>query len=146
MKLIPIREHLEENAALSDRPEYQETLRMCIDFYKRVGYQPPWICYYVEEDDIIIGSAGFKGKPVNGRVEIAYGTQPEFQNQGIATRICKLLVHLALATDPQVIVTARTLMEPNYSTRVLKKNGFEFAGTVVDPEDGEVWEWVYKSA
>jgi hypothetical protein len=45
---------------------------MCIDFYKSWIY-PPWICYYVEEGELI-GSAAFKGRPINNTVEISYGT------------------------------------------------------------------------
>jgi [ribosomal protein S5]-alanine N-acetyltransferase len=41
---------------------------------------------------------------------------------------------------------ARTLMEENYSTRILRKNGFECLGIVNDPDDGDVWEWEYKAS
>jgi len=57
--------------------------------------------------------------------------------------MCRLLVELALKTDPNLRITARTLMEENASTKILKKNGFQFVGSVIDPDDGEVWEWVY---
>ncbi len=33
--------------------------------------------------------------------------------------------------------------ENNFSTRILQKNGFIFSATVNDPEDGDVWEWIY---
>ena len=36
-------------------------------------------------------------------------------------------------------------MEENASTKVLKKNSYEFVGVVIDPEDGEVWEWKFKN-
>jgi RimJ/RimL family protein N-acetyltransferase len=79
--------------------------------------------------DTLVGSAAFKGKPKEGRVEIAYGVFPHYQNQGIGTEICGQLVLLALETDPTVIVTARTLPEENYSTRILRKNNFAFGMT-----------------
>ena len=144
MKLIPIRETLEENEAFVNHPDCLETVYMSVDFYKRVGYQPPWIGYYVEKNDQLVGSAGFKGRPVDGKVEIAYGTFERFRHQGIGTHMCRLLVELSLATDPSVIITARTLPEKNYSTSILEKNGFVRLGTVIDPEDGEVWEWQYQ--
>jgi RimJ/RimL family protein N-acetyltransferase len=68
-----------------------------------------------------------------------------YQQKGIATRICKQLVELSLATDPSVRITARTLPEKNYSTRILEKNNFVLLGFVTDSEDGEVWEWEYRS-
>ena len=34
--------------------------------------------------------------------------------------------------------------EENYSTRILRKNGFKMTGQVIDPEDGEVWEWAFE--
>ena len=144
MTLLPIKETIEENEVFANNPLCNETLNMCIAFYNRVGYTLPWICYYAEENGELIGSAAFKGKPINNTVEIAYGTFENQRHQGIGTKICKQLVELSLATDPSVRITARTLPEKNYSTRVLEKNNFILLGFVKDPEDGEVWEWEYK--
>lgn len=144
MMLLPIRQTLAENEAFANNPLCNETLGMCIEFYKKVGFNPPWICYYAEEKGELIGNAAFKGKPINNSVEIAYGTMEAHRQKGVGTRICKLLVELALATDPSVRITARTLPEKNYSTRILEKNNFVLLGFVTDPEDGEVWEWEYK--
>lgn len=146
MKLIPIKEKLEENEELLKNPLYQETVYMTIDFYKRVGYVFPWIGYYAQQNGELVGSAGFKGAPVNGTIEIAYGTFEGFQNQGIGTEICRQLVKLSLKTDPTVKITARTLENDGYSAKILTKNHFTSAGTVIDPEDGEVWEWVYEGS
>jgi len=143
MQLLPILETTEENQVFTGNLLCKDTVYMSIDFYKRVGFNPPWICYYVEENGELIGCAAFKGKPINGFVEIAYGTFEQHQHKGIATRICRQLVELALQTDPAVTITARTLPETNYSNRLLRKNGFVFTGVVNDPEDGDVWEWRY---
>lgn len=145
MELIPVLEHVDENIAFTKNPLCQDSIYMSIDFYKKVGFAPPWICYYVKENDDLVGCAGFKGKPVNGTIEIAYGTFEKFRNQGVGTKICKILVGLSLKTDPTIRITARTLPENNFSTRILQKNKFQFMGNVNDPEDGEVWEWEYKS-
>lgn len=139
MELLPIHETMEENAAFSDNPLCRESLFMCIEFYKKVGFIPPWICYYVRRNDDLVASVAFKGKPVNGTVEIAYVTFEKFQRLGIGTAVCKQLVELSLMTDPSVRITARTLPENNYSTRVLEKNNFRCLGIVQDPEDGPVW-------
>ena len=144
MKLLPVKRTLEENPDFANNPLCKETLTMCIEFYKKVGFNPPWICYYAEEDGELIGSAAFKGKPINNTVEIAYGTIEAYRQQGVGTRICRQLIDLSLATDPSVRITARTLPENNYSTKILRKNNFILLGTVNDPEDGDVWEWEYK--
>ena len=144
MELIPIKETLDENKDFVNNPLCQESIYMTIEFYKKVGYAPPWICYYVKKNNELVGSAGIKGKPINGTIEIAYGTMEKHRSGGIGTAICKLLVDLALKTDPAVNVTARTLPEENFSTRILRKNNFNLIGTVNDPEDGEVWEWLFK--
>jgi ribosomal-protein-alanine N-acetyltransferase len=143
MQLIPIKEHLEENPDFTAHPDCQESIHTCVDFYKKVGYNPPWICYYVQIDGKLVAAAAFKGQPVNSKVEIAYGTFPQYQKQGIGTQIAKTLVQLSLQTDPSVRITAQTLKEENYSVRILRKNNFQLIGTVIDEDEGEVWEWEY---
>jgi ribosomal-protein-alanine N-acetyltransferase len=146
MELLAIKERLHENHAFVENPDCQDSLYICIDFYKRVGFNPPWICYYVQLEGSLVAAAAFKGKPVNGKVEIAYGTFPAYQQKGVGTRVALELVQLSLKTDPSVRITARTLMEENFSVRILRKNNFKFLGTIMDDEDGEVWEWEYESA
>jgi RimJ/RimL family protein N-acetyltransferase len=144
IEFIPILPSIEENSAFANNPDCADTLQMCIDYYKVIGYNPPWICYYAHLDGALVGSAAFKGKPVDNKIEIAYGTLPRFRNKGIGAAICKHLVLLARSTDPNVIITARTLPQENYSTKILRKNNFKFLGEVLDKEDGKVWEWLYR--
>jgi len=144
MELITIKERLEENEDLIRIPFLRESVEMTVEFYKKVGFVPPWIGYCAVLNDKLVGLAGFKGPPINSSIEIAYGTNEQFRNQGIGEAICKALVSLVLKTDPSLRISARTLPEKNYSTRILLKNNFEFVGTVLDLDDGEVWEWVYK--
>jgi len=143
IELLPIQELLEDNTEFINHPDCQESLEMTIGFYKIVGFNPPWICYYAKMNNQLVGAAGYKGRPVNNRIEIAYGTFPGFMNKGIGTAICQQLVHLAQLTDPSVIITARTLPEHNYSTKILQKNNFSLTGTVWDKDDGDVWEWEF---
>ncbi|RRB06622.1 GNAT family N-acetyltransferase [Larkinella rosea] len=144
MELLPIKETLAENAGFQDHQDCKPSLAMTVDFFNRIGYQPPWIGYYARKNGELVGSAAFKGAPQNGRVEIAYGTFPPFQRQGIATEMCRELVLLARQTDPAVTITARTFEPDNESSRVLQRNGFVGLGTVWDEEDGTVWEWEYR--
>lgn len=115
-----------------------------LEHYKRTDYTPPWIGYMVRRDDEFVAGVGFVGKPVNNTVEIAYGTFPAYQQQGIAAAGCRMLVQLALQTDPAVRVIAHTLPEENYSTKILKKNGFQWIGMAHDDDEGPVWEWEYR--
>jgi RimJ/RimL family protein N-acetyltransferase len=144
MELRPIKQTIEENDEFVQHPDCHESTFMVIEFYKKVGFKSPWIGYFAQEQGRLVGSAGFKGAPKDGKVEIAYGTFPQFQQQGIGTEICRQLVLLALATDPSVRILARTLPEENYSVKILRKNGFALLGTVWDEEDGDVWEWEFR--
>ncbi|MBS1524604.1 MAG: GNAT family N-acetyltransferase [Bacteroidetes bacterium] len=146
MKLLPIKEHLHENMEFTTNPACQDSLGMCVDFYKRTGFNPPWICYYVQVDGRLVAAAAFKGKPVGNKVEIAYGTFAPYQNQGIGTKIAGTLVQLARQTDPSLRITAQTVKEENYSTKILRKNNFVIVGTAMDEDNGEVWEWEYQAS
>lgn len=145
MKLLPIKEHLDENKEFAANPDCQDSLYTCIEFYKRAGFTPPWICYYVQLGGALVAAAAFKGKPLNNQVEIAYGTFPQYQKQGIGSRLVDILVQLSLKTDPAIRVTARTLLKENFSVRILRKNNFKLLGAILDDQDGQVWEWEYYS-
>jgi ribosomal-protein-alanine N-acetyltransferase len=132
MELLPIKETPGENEELINHPLCQEAVNMTIGFYKKVGFIQPWIGYIAQQDGEFVGAAGFKGRPINGAIEIAYGTFDKYQKKGIGTEICRQLVELSLRTDPSIKITARTLPEKNYSTRILEKNSFIFNGTVND--------------
>jgi ribosomal-protein-alanine N-acetyltransferase len=145
MNLLPIQERLEDNPEFISNPACQETLHQTIAYFQSIGYSFPWIGYYACVNNHLVGTGAFKGRPLIGKVEIAYSTFPEFQHQGLGTHICQQLVQLGLQTDPSIIITARTLKEENYSTKILIKNNFVLKGTVMDTDDGEVWEWEYKN-
>ena len=94
------------------------------------------------ESRSVIGSAGFKGPPDDdGMVEIAYGIVADFEGRGYATEAAGLLVRFASENSAVQLIRAHTLPTNNASTRVLTKNGFEYVGEVVDPDDGLVWRW-----
>ena len=88
-----------------------------------------------------VGSAGFKGPPADGMVEIAYGVDPEYQGRGYAKEAAAALVDFAFSNGDVRVVRAHTLPEKNASTSVLTACGFEFLGQVMDPDDGLVWRW-----
>jgi RimJ/RimL family protein N-acetyltransferase len=92
-------------------------------------------------DRAVIGIAGFKGPPADGVVEIAYGLVPSYQGQGFATEAAQALVAFAFDSSQVRVIRAHTLPEPNASTRVLARCGFQRVGEVLDPEDGLVWRF-----
>lgn len=111
------------------------------EFYQEIGFHLPWVGYFVIKDNQVVGTGGFTGPPQEGCVEIAYWTFKEFEGQGVASFTCQALVALATQTDPTLIITAKTKPENNASTKILQKNGFEFAGIVQDHEIGDAWLW-----
>ncbi|WP_179884964.1 GNAT family N-acetyltransferase [Bacillus sp. AFS015802] len=115
------------------------------EYYEKVGFQPPWISYLAVSESDFVGVCSFKGSPKQGRVEIGYFTFPENEGKGYGQFMCRSLVDIVQEFDPEVVITARTLPEYNASTSILKKNGFELQGVVVDEDDGDVWEWVYRN-
>ena len=142
VELIAITEKGElAQPALSLPAIVPEVVDAMTSLYRTVGYEPPWIGYLAFEDDICVGTCGFKSPPENNRVEIAYFTFPEHESRGIATAMATELVRIALEKLPAVIVAAQTLPEENASTSILKKLQFRLTGTLEHPEDGQVWEW-----
>jgi ribosomal-protein-alanine N-acetyltransferase len=147
LKLIPIDIDEIKNARFRDIPECLPILAVYPAFYKKVGYTKPWIGYFFSNsNNEMIGAGGYKGKPKEGTIEIAYTTFKEFEGKGFGTEICRQLVMLSKQTDSSLRITARTLTNNNASTKILNKNGFVFIGTVHDEEDGDVWEWEYKKS
>ncbi|WP_306641640.1 GNAT family N-acetyltransferase [Sanyastnella coralliicola] len=110
-----------------------------VDYYQRIGYNQPWVGYLAVQNGEAVGSCGFKGMR-NGITEIAYVTFDPYRGNGVGTEMCRLLCEIA-SEHPEIEVTARTLKEPSYSTRILEKNGFRHVRDVVDEDGVEVWEY-----
>ena len=139
MELIPIREK-----SLAPTELCAEVHEQTLEFYKAIGYNEPWISYYLKDADELVGICSFKGKPEDSnRVEIAYLTFEQHQGKGYGSKMCALLLEIANAHS-NVSVFAQTLPEVNASTSILTKNGFQHTGNAVDSEAGEVWEWIRK--
>ena len=101
----------------------------------------PWGCYLARKRENYIGACGFKSAPdAQGAVEIAYTTFPFYGGRGWARAMTAALTSRAFEAGAPLVV-AHTLPEENASSRCLRRNGFAFAGEVVDPEDGPVWRW-----
>ncbi|HEX8233611.1 MAG TPA: GNAT family N-acetyltransferase [Caulobacteraceae bacterium] len=101
----------------------------------------PWGSYLAWDGEAPVGSCAYKSAPdARGAVEIAYYTFPAFEGRGYAKGMIAALRELA-ARSGAALVFAHTLPERNASGAALEREGFAFAGEVIDPEDGPVWRW-----
>ena len=119
----------------------RDILAQTLDLLTRDPRPDPWGSYLASAGGDTIGICAFKSAPdPEGTVEIAYMTFPAFEGRGHATAMVAALVEIAEQVGAPLVV-AHTLCEENASNRALKRNGFAFAGEVIDPEDGLVWRW-----
>ncbi len=92
-------------------------------------------------DNILVGMCGFVAAPDdNGVVEIAYGIAPGLHGRGYGTEAASALIQFATNDSRVRVLRAHTLAEPNASTRILEKCGFQRVGDAMD-EGRVVWRW-----
>lgn len=107
----------------------------------RHGVPAEWGPQLIFDDDgALVGTAGWKGKPVDGVVELGYAVAPTRRNRGIATAALTELLRRAHAARVRLVV-AHTRAEESASTAVLRHCGFTNTAELTDPEDGPVWRW-----
>ena len=77
----------------------------------------------------VVGSFLFKGRPdAQGRIEIGYGTEGDFQGRGYMTEALATALQWA-DSQPEIIeMHAETEVDNLASIQVLKKNNFEQCG------------------
>jgi ribosomal-protein-alanine N-acetyltransferase len=142
MKLKAIPLHVDKSSEMYSSENCQVLLNIYDDYYQTIGYNFPWVGYFVIKDNLIVGSCGFKGSPKDDTVEISYWTFEPYENQGIASFSCQELVSISQQFDSGIKITATTAPENNASTKILQKNGFRYIGIVQDHEIGDAWLWV----
>jgi ribosomal-protein-alanine N-acetyltransferase len=86
-----------------------------------------WYCLR-REPRALLGSAGFKGIPCNGMVEIGYSMLEEHQRNGYCTEAVRALIGWAFRHPDVNMVIAHTLPDLLPSIRVMEKCGLGFAG------------------
>jgi ribosomal-protein-alanine N-acetyltransferase len=96
---------------------------------------PRWGLYWVvlREPRTLIGTAGYKGGPMNGVVELGYGIVAEHQRRGYATEATRALVDHAFSKGEVTAVIAETLPDLVQSIGVLEKCRFRFIGDGSEP-------------
>jgi ribosomal-protein-alanine N-acetyltransferase len=149
LRLVPCT--VEEIRAEIEQMDARARAQLSQDWLARVRVATtvdPWVLGFFLVHNVtgaVIGRCGFKGPPdTDGMVEVAYGIEPEHQNNGYATEAAAALVQYAFASPDVRVVRAHTLEQANASARVLAKCEFRSVGQVVDPEDGLVWRWEIK--
>ena len=142
MILQPINLNEDKSQEIYASPECQELLKAYDDYYSKMGFHPPWIAYLAIRANQVVGCGGFIGKPIEGKVEIAYATFKQFEGQGVASFVCGQLISISQKTDPTIIITAKTAPENNASTKILGRHGFVYSGIVQDEEIGDAWLWI----
>lgn len=141
MKLRPLELNENKQLKIFNSPECQQLLKIYDEYYPKIGFNFPWVAYLIIKENKVVGSCSFTGKPINGKVEIAYWTFKEFEGKGTASFACKELVSIAKKENSNIILTAKTMPENNASTKILENNGFTFSKIVQDKEIGDAWFW-----
>ncbi|MDZ4764030.1 MAG: GNAT family N-acetyltransferase [Chloroflexota bacterium] len=91
-----------------------------------------WLIQHAE-DRIVIGSAGFKGKPdETGMIEIGYGISQSYRRQGYTFEAARALVDWAFARPDVRRLTAEALYHNVASLRILEKLGMTRTGRMGD--------------
>jgi [ribosomal protein S5]-alanine N-acetyltransferase len=120
-------------------------LKYCLEKLRSENEQGWWTYFPIhKKDNTLVGSGGYKGKPVEGMVEIGYEIALAYRNKGLATEFAKALIDHAFSFPDIHTVTAHTLAEVNPSTKVLSKCGFIKVDEINDPDDGLIWKWELK--
>jgi RimJ/RimL family protein N-acetyltransferase len=128
-------------AFLGEESAAREVLTQTVDLLTRDPRPDPWGSYLAHDGATPVGICAFKAAPeAEGTVEIAYMTFPAFERRGYAAAMAGALFETAVRGGAATVI-AHTLPVAKASTRVLKRNGFTFAGETIDPEDGLVWRW-----
>lgn len=91
----------------------------------------------------VLGGCTFKGMPIGGEVEIAYGVAKQAQGRGVATEAVAQLLQLAAQDGTVQRVIAEILPSNIPSCRLVMRLGFTKGPTFVDTDGETVVRWTY---
>jgi ribosomal-protein-alanine N-acetyltransferase len=133
---------------LSSRAAFERTSRMTVmsDWWESTGrhllsYYVEWRCqpdeigyglWLIRErhDQVIIGSAGFKGIPnPDGLIEIGYGISAAYRRRGYTFEAAQALIDWAFEQPAVSGVVAECLRDNAGSRRILEKLGMQHTGS-----------------
>jgi len=94
--------HEDKTDKMFKSADCQTLLEIYDNYYLKIGFNLPWVAYLVVRQNQVVSSCSFTGKPVDGKVEIAYWTFKEFEGQGIASFACKELISICQSADQKL--------------------------------------------
>ena len=117
-----------------DPPAFQFTLERLAEDPGQGGW---WLHFVILREGTggrtLIGSAGYKGPPKDGTVEVGYGIVRDHQRRGYASEVVRGLLGHAFEVPSVQRVIAETLPELIPSIGVLGKCGFRLIGEGSEP-------------
>ncbi len=121
-------------------PDYLDSaaLQFTLDQLGDGPEQAEWWLYFVvlpagERGRTLIGSAGYKGPPCSGTVEVGYGIVSDHRRRGYACEVVRGLLGRAFSVASVERAIGETLPELAPSIGVLRKCGFRFVGEGAEP-------------
>ena len=90
------------------------------------GHHAPFLTYTVRESvsGLLVGGAGFHGRPVDRSIELGYGLSPQYWSKGYATEAAQALLVAAFDSGQVDQVVANTDVDNRQSQAVLRRAGF----------------------
>lgn len=141
-KLEIIDEKVDSSQPKLASEECQQLISIYEHYYPKIGFEKPWVGYFIIRGNEVVGSCGFTGKPNSNKVELAYWTFKKHEGQGASSFACQELVKIAQSKDPKLTITAKTAPGYSASTKILEKNNFSLAQMVQDDDIGDSWLWI----
>jgi [ribosomal protein S5]-alanine N-acetyltransferase len=92
-----------------------------------------WAAYLVSHDGVVVGTAGLKGPPRDGEVEVGYALVRSAFGLGYATDAIAAIVAACRRRADVTRVVAHTLTDGTASIAVLERVGFVAAGDGPEP-------------
>lgn len=122
-----IRSLIDETPVEELKAAYTEMLDGCTGHPEERDWYAPWLIS-LKKGGRSVGDACFKGPQSLGAVEIGYGIDEEFQNQGFCTEAAKALIDWAFSHEDVFFVEAEAEENNAASLRVIEKLGFKRYG------------------
>ena len=91
----------------------------------------------------VLGGCTFKGMPVGGEVEIAYGVARQARGRGVATEAVAQLLQLAAQEESVQRGVAEILPSNIASSRLVSRLGFTKGPAFIDTDGETVVRWTY---
>jgi [ribosomal protein S5]-alanine N-acetyltransferase len=91
----------------------------------------------LREKHLLIGFVGFKGPPVDGRLDIGYALLESQHGKGYATEAVDTLTQWSFLDQRVQCVVGETLPELIASIRVMEKCGYQLSSSSTTGHDGE---------